>query len=113
MDDLQRIARVLSINKNSDNLRLKIQDRIKEKDKCIKKLSFMNYVYKEKLKAQSVKVIKDNDDIYKNEVVKLKKLILDLNLTINGLREENKRYQQEKIRNMFKADNTYISKEMI
>ncbi|OSA95718.1 UNVERIFIED_ORG: hypothetical protein B2H93_04670 [Clostridium botulinum] len=111
MSELERIAKVLKI-KEKDNLCLKIQDKIKEKDKYINKLSFMNYVYKEKLKVQPIKIIKEHGDTEK-EVIRLKKLVLDLNTAINGLKEENKKYQQEKIRNMFKLDNTYISKEMI
>lgn len=53
--ELERIAKVLHI-KGSENLCLKIQDYIKNKDKELKKLKFMNCYYREKFKIMESRI---------------------------------------------------------
>jgi len=71
-NELQRIANVLGINMHSENLCLLIQDKIKEKDKSIKKLTFTNVMLKNQANKQEinpiVKSIKINDLEYIDEI---------------------------------------------
>ncbi|WP_252251191.1 DUF724 domain-containing protein [Clostridium sp. VAP52] len=98
--ELERISKVLNI-RGSENLCLKIQDYIKNKDKELKKLKFMNCYYREKFKimeSRNNNVIK-SDNTYRNdkEIIKLKKLNAELNQCINGLKHELSQYHKERV----------------
>ena len=113
-NELQRIANVLGVNMNSDNLCLLIQDKIKEKDKSIKKLTFTNVMLKNQADKQKtnpiVKSIKINDLEYIDEIKN------GFDKAYNGLRKEHdsileanynlrlevERYKQEALINKIK-----------
>ncbi|MBZ9693323.1 hypothetical protein [Clostridium sp. M14] len=102
--ELERIAKVLNI-KVSENLCLKIQDKIRDKDKELKKLRFMNYYYKEKFKMIDSKNnnMNKSDDTYKtNEMIRLKKLNADLNQCICGLKLELSKFHKERVQQIVK-----------
>ena len=112
-NELERIANVLGINPNSENLCLLIQDKIKEKDKNINKLTFTNAMLKskvEKFKKPINKEVKVNDLEYIDEIKNgfdkayngLKKeytSILEINY---NLRQEVEKYKQESLMNKIK-----------
>lgn len=102
--ELERIAKVLNI-KESENLCLKIQDVIRNKDKELKKLRFMNYYYKEKFKMIDDKnnnMNKSNDTYKDNEIIRLKKLNAELNQCICGLKLELSKFHKERVQKIVK-----------
>lgn len=102
--ELERIAKVLHI-KESENLCLKIQDVIRNKNKELKKLRFMNYYYKEKFKIEDEKknqIIKLDNTYKDNEIIRLKKLNAELNQCICGLKLELSKFHKERVQKIVK-----------
>ncbi|MBN1074731.1 hypothetical protein DVV91_10290 [Clostridium botulinum] len=102
--EIERIAKILNI-KGSENLCLKIQDIIRNKNKELKKLRFMNYYYKEKFKMIDSRDnnMNKSDNTYKdNEIIRLKKLNADLNQSICGLKLELSKFHKERIQKIVK-----------
>ena len=81
-----------------DNLCLKMQDKITEKNKKINKLEFMNKMLQCQLnKANNTVVKRVIDDKVKEENKKLREEISEMNLVLEGMRREIKLYRQEKL----------------
>ena len=96
--ELQRLAKVIGINPMENNLCLKMQDKIAEKNKRISKLEFMNKMLQCQLnKANNTVVKRAIDDKVKEENKKLREEISEMNLVLEGMRREIKLYRQEKL----------------
>lgn len=116
-NELERIAKILGVNTNTEanNLCLLIQDKIKEKDKAINKLTFSNVLLKsqlEKHKAKpAVKEVKVSNDIEYIDEIKsgfdkayggLKKEYESILQVNYSLRMEIEKYKDESLRNKIK-----------
>lgn len=96
--DLQRLAKVVGIDPMEDNLCLKMQDKITEKNKRINKLEFMNTILRSKVDLREKKL---NEGILaENET--LRSEIAELYLVINSLKKEINIYRNEKFNSMVK-----------
>lgn len=102
--ELQRICAALGINPNEDNLCLKAQDKIKENQKLINKLNFMNTMLKSKLKTDNVGLTyKVEDNKLKEENQKLKDELAMAYLVAEGLRKEIMLYREDSFKNRLKS----------
>lgn len=96
--ELQRLAKVVGIDPMEDNLCLKMQDKITEKNKKINKLEFMNTILRSKVDLREKKL---NEGILaENET--LRSEIAELYLVINSLKKEINIYRNEKFNSMVK-----------
>ena len=96
--ELQRLAKVIGINPMENNLCLKMQDKITEKNKKINKLEFMNTILRSKVDLREKKL---NEGILaENET--LRSEIAELYLFINSLKKEINIYRNEKFNSMVK-----------
>lgn len=113
--ELQRIANVLGINTNAENLCLLIQDKIKEKDKEVKKKKFCNDMlvatndrlqkqiknlhneYEESIGIQEHMIVKQSRDVIKKELNKTLEENHKLNETIRKYKEREFKDRLKKI----------------
>lgn len=94
----ERLAKVVGIDPMEDNLCLKMQDKITEKNKKINKLEFMNTILRSKVDLREKKL---NEGILaENET--LRSEIAELYLVINSLKKEINIYRNEKFNSMVK-----------
>lgn len=97
--ELQRLAKVVGIDPMEDNLCLKMQDKITEKNKRINKLEFINKMLQCQLnKANNTVVKRVIDDKVKEENTRLREEMAEMDLVLEGMRREIKLYKQEKIK---------------
>ena len=84
--DLERIANIMGISANTQNLCLVVQDKIKENDKKIKKLTFTNTLLKSQVNKQQNKPI--TRDIEVNELEYIDDIKNGFDKAYDGLKKE-------------------------
>ena len=116
---IERIADVLKIDKhkaeNEEMLGLLIRDKISELKKNnnknnIEKLKYKS-MYEVVCKQKSKEVIHKNANVkeYEKEIIRLKKINLELNMAIEGLKQEIKMYKNDRISKI--VSYTYMNKK--